>query len=103
MLLPHLLTSRPDPSLAIAGTAWAVLLIILQGVVIGAWCKLCIGHEQIVGASKSAEDLTALLEHAVVAQSTPGHKRRPSSPLKILGSSFISAATRASDCGRSRR
>jgi len=41
MLLPHLLTSRPDPSLAIAGTAWAVLLIILQGVVIGAWCKLC--------------------------------------------------------------
>jgi predicted DsbA family dithiol-disulfide isomerase/uncharacterized membrane protein len=27
--------------LALAGAAWAVLLIVLQGVVIGAWCKLC--------------------------------------------------------------
>jgi uncharacterized membrane protein/predicted DsbA family dithiol-disulfide isomerase len=27
--------------LAVAGAAWAVLLIILQGAVIGAWCKLC--------------------------------------------------------------
>lgn len=27
--------------LAIAGAAWAVLLIILQAFVIGAWCKLC--------------------------------------------------------------
>jgi len=28
-------------TLAIVGAAWAVLLIVLQGVVIGAWCKLC--------------------------------------------------------------
>jgi len=27
--------------LAIAGGTWAVLLIVLQGAVIGAWCKLC--------------------------------------------------------------
>ena len=28
--------------LAIAGAAWAVLLIVLQAFVIGAWCKLCL-------------------------------------------------------------
>jgi len=27
--------------LAVAGVAWAVVLIVLQGAVIGAWCKLC--------------------------------------------------------------
>ncbi|HEX2685283.1 MAG TPA: vitamin K epoxide reductase family protein [Kofleriaceae bacterium] len=28
--------------LALAGAAWAVFLIVLQGFVIGAWCKLCL-------------------------------------------------------------
>lgn len=34
--------ARLRRGVAIAGAAWAVLLIILQATVIGAWCKLCL-------------------------------------------------------------
>jgi len=33
---------RLRKAIAIAGAAWAVLLIVVQGAVIGAWCKLCL-------------------------------------------------------------
>lgn len=71
-------------ALAIAGAVWAVLLIVLQAFVIGAWCKLClvadpaaIGYALSVLAGATtlrftiarglAEELTALIDHAAHA------------------------------------
>lgn len=56
---------RLRKALAIAGGAWAVLLIVLQGFVIHAWCKLCmvadpaaIGYAVVVLAGASTLRLT---------------------------------------------